>query len=541
MGDIGIGGVGRALVVAMSAVAMLFFLPGFYDPFQTPKLVALLAMCFVAAALPSSSTSMVDPFVLAGMSFWVVAAVFSRDMLLSVVGTYGAPFDCLIAIVSYYALMLAASRSSMDVGDLADAVAWASIPMSAWAIAQGFSGVERATSTHGSPVYLGAVLSLAAVAAMQSAKRGRRMGWAALALSVVAVWFTGTRGALLAVAGAGLVISKASAPGVGLLAGVALLAHPRGLSAASDVARWEIWRSAWRMFADSPWTGTGPGTFAMAYRQYISPEFVAAHRSAYVGQAHAHNEALQVLATTGIVGMAAWLIVAFGIAFCFYHHKDRRFLFALGAAYLISAAFNPVPHAATAVMALFVGAASAMAVAGRARTPYWALACMAVSLLISGRMLAADRSHYLAIKATDQFMAASYFEDAAKMNPWDIQLAARRVDAVHGLFGRIDGESRTKLAEVTLQYAEESAKAHPMDSSAHELLGKSILVAKMAGAEADPEKALLEFIAAQDLAPTFPPLMRRRQALAAALGNPMEEHRATMAYRRTAMLAGRGI
>ena len=81
-----------------------------------------------------------------------------------------------------------------------------------------------------------------------------------------------------------------------------------------DVARVEItnanfavlervahWRAALGMFGDHPWLGVGIGNFVAAYPAYALP-----HWRDPLG--HAHNIYLHVLAETGLLGLAAYLI-----------------------------------------------------------------------------------------------------------------------------------------------------------------------------------------------------------------------------------------
>jgi O-antigen ligase len=59
--------------------------------------------------------------------------------------------------------------------------------------------------------------------------------------------------------------------------------------------RISMYRDTWKLFEDSPWTGTGLGTLVVAYPRY---------ESYYDGRIvdHAHNDYLELLAETGIAG-----------------------------------------------------------------------------------------------------------------------------------------------------------------------------------------------------------------------------------------------
>jgi len=74
-----------------------------------------------------------------------------------------------------------------------------------------------------------------------------------------------------------------------------------------------VWRSAGRMWRSSPWVGVGPDLFISRFRAFSAPGDYAHSPQAYgrstllVTPASAHNEALQVGATTGLIGLGAFL------------------------------------------------------------------------------------------------------------------------------------------------------------------------------------------------------------------------------------------
>jgi putative inorganic carbon (HCO3(-)) transporter len=68
------------------------------------------------------------------------------------------------------------------------------------------------------------------------------------------------------------------------------------------VERMAHWQAAWNMFNDHPWLGIGIGNYAAVYPAYALP-----HWDDPLG--HAHNYYLNVLAESGIVGLAAYLVL----------------------------------------------------------------------------------------------------------------------------------------------------------------------------------------------------------------------------------------
>lgn len=80
----------------------------------------------------------------------------------------------------------------------------------------------------------------------------------------------------------------------------------RGVRANDDnfaiVERRAHWQAALSMFEAAPWLGVGFGNYAVAYPQYSLP-----HWDDPLG--HAHNYYLNVLAETGIIGFAAFVVL----------------------------------------------------------------------------------------------------------------------------------------------------------------------------------------------------------------------------------------
>jgi O-antigen ligase len=62
------------------------------------------------------------------------------------------------------------------------------------------------------------------------------------------------------------------------------------------------WQAAWRMWTDHPWLGVGIGNYEAIYPQYALPLWP-------VALGHAHNYYLNIAAETGVVGLAAYLVL----------------------------------------------------------------------------------------------------------------------------------------------------------------------------------------------------------------------------------------
>lgn len=91
-------------------------------------------------------------------------------------------------------------------------------------------------------------------------------------------------------------------------AGILVLLSHRGLQSwllASFSMRLELWKSAWSLFLQHPFFGTGSGTFAESYQR--------AGYSLNTGSRFAHNIPLQLLVETGLTGTLLFLSAVLGL------------------------------------------------------------------------------------------------------------------------------------------------------------------------------------------------------------------------------------
>jgi O-Antigen ligase len=78
-----------------------------------------------------------------------------------------------------------------------------------------------------------------------------------------------------------------------------------GFPAPPALARWinpsraELWRAAWAMFRERPWLGRGPDSYRWEYGRYLG-------RPWWDRQVYANSLVLELLATTGALGLAAF-------------------------------------------------------------------------------------------------------------------------------------------------------------------------------------------------------------------------------------------
>jgi O-antigen ligase/tetratricopeptide (TPR) repeat protein len=143
--------------------------------------------------------------------------------------------------------------------------------------------------------------------------------------------------AILALAVSGRVRRPALLPVLGVVVGVVAYAGWVGLESVSDRfqavlreptsdLRWRIWLGTLGVVADAPVTGIGLGAFQDGFSPY-RPAVVPLDRVVD----HAHNDFLQLLAETGILGLAIslWGLVAFTV-FTVRRWRGRRDPFVRG-------------------------------------------------------------------------------------------------------------------------------------------------------------------------------------------------------------------
>src|SRR5581483_7087325 len=81
--------------------------------------------------------------------------------------------------------------------------------------------------------------------------------------------------------------------------------------AASLTGRGPIWGAAWQIFREYPLTGCGLDCFPLAFAPHRTPDYWADEWG--VTPTRAHDEPLQLLATQGLLGGVAGLVLLFGL------------------------------------------------------------------------------------------------------------------------------------------------------------------------------------------------------------------------------------
>ena len=169
----------------------------------------------------------------------------------------------------------------------------------------------------GAALTLALVAVLAGVAVVAGLSRAAWLAGGVALLALGGGWFlAGRRRAALALAGLTAVVAiagwwaAAGMGGDGLSGRVA-----ERLSRLGDGAgRWQIWRAAADLFHDRPLAGWGTDTFQVVFGKHRPADYADAEWG--VTPTRAHDVALQVLATQGLLGAAAGvaLIAGLGLA-----------------------------------------------------------------------------------------------------------------------------------------------------------------------------------------------------------------------------------
>ncbi|WP_236685916.1 O-antigen ligase family protein [Pseudoxanthomonas suwonensis] len=222
----------------------------------------------------------------------------------------------------------------------------------ALALTQVLAGAVRAGGWLNEIVFADVVLVLMVLAVFCRPPRSWHWSVIGLALGVLAILLSGTRGAwpglllmlLVLVLGSGwrsrrsrgLVLGAMVAAGIVLLASVPALHQQmrlaelrqdlarldRGDHNSSAGARLERLRVAAGAFADAPWTGVGFGEFDRAMQRLPACRGDAGNQPERCHLDHAHNDLAEWAATMGIPGVAA-LAMLYGIPLWLFLHLRR--------------------------------------------------------------------------------------------------------------------------------------------------------------------------------------------------------------------------
>ncbi|MFA6092246.1 MAG: tetratricopeptide repeat protein [Elusimicrobiota bacterium] len=191
---------------------------------------------------------------------------------------------------------------------------------------------DRPAATFGNPIFLAALLACALPAALTLVRdedSGPRRGLAAACAALLAggIWAAQSRAALaglaLAAVCASLLLLRGAKRGAAL-AGIALCAaalawHFHGREWTHGL----IWRDTLSLWRSHPWLGCGLGRFHVEFPSHASPTLLALWPEQKIIINFAHNEYLQILAETGVLGLAFFLTLPVSAAVLAVRVKNR--------------------------------------------------------------------------------------------------------------------------------------------------------------------------------------------------------------------------
>lgn len=311
-------------LAAVSAIAFLLLVATLAGPIApmgiaTALCGALTLARFVRAPRPAWPRTPVDLPALGWLAALVIASVFALDPEASFPRVTKGLMPALVGLAALHSAGAREGRRALAVYLAAAGVASA-YGLAAWT-AEGASGAWRARGlSHHYMTYGGQLLlQLPVAAAVALTARSARWRWGAAAVAALAVLSlaaTFTRSAWLGAFASAIVVLAALRPWA-----VALLAAGAAAAWAFAAGEWRdrlhgmfdpahgynnerllMWGAGLRMFLADPLTGVGLQDLRAVYPAYRSP--LATEE---VG--HLHNTLVQVGATMGLVGLAAfaWL------------------------------------------------------------------------------------------------------------------------------------------------------------------------------------------------------------------------------------------
>lgn len=492
----------------------------------------------------------------AGIAAVFIAMLFSTilsiDIPTSLLGPHQGQFNALVPLLLCALIYYGVRTAEVNTEDVSLALLVASIPVSAWAVFQhtgrdGWLGWSiqdgRAGSTFGSPIFLGAFLAITLPIAFSWVWRSgwrSKLGTISCLLCGFALASARSRGgAVSALIGfiASMIIEfelpfSAIVGIAGVLTCVGATAAMLGkIHPASDLARVEVWKSAFLIWKHYPIFGSGPDTFGIAFHRFMTERYVSLTHNTYTIQTSAHNDILQALSTMGIVGLAAY---------CFFMWRTSKFVFysckltTMGStmtaslvALFVQAKVNPIPLPILAIGAAILGAMAVdrpFSLEPSIRTRKMvnclgaAIACAIVALTV--RMCKAERYQMLAELARDRgsfLEAAQDYNLAAQVNPLDIHYSQAQLNALWAIMPGLRPSEQLQARVASVILADRICLLHPNYPTAHEIRAVALRVRAAPG---DFDEADREIGIAQNLAPTMLSFFQWRAALAVVRHDP---------------------
>lgn len=552
----------RYALGACAAAALLFFWTGQSDAYGSPRLAAVaLTAAWAWAALWNRTgrrRTLLDAPLIFFLAVFLSSLAAAEDPFVGLVGVYSLHAYGLVGLLLCAAVYLTCAWSDepLEPDRLLFFALWAASAASAYGLLQKlglelFAGVRasgsgRLIGSQGDPVPFGACLLLfipVAAHFWRDPAPGRRaLGRIGGALIAAALALTVSRGAWLGAA-AGLAVylwlcgdaatrrRSLLAIAVAAAAALAAAAFLRTTAKVSDSARLALWESVARSIPRHPWLGEGPDSIQTLLRRERTDAFVRA-LGPTKSQVSAHNDILQVAATMGLIGLAAyaWLLVGawrcVSGAYREGRHRSAAAAIAGAAAGLfVQAKFNPVPLGALVVVALMLGlTARGAPIPGPARPFKAAAGLVCVLVFFLGLWLCrADRRFHWARSYEAAGRAApalKAYRAAVRLNPYEFhyRLNAARFTAARAV-AEPNTSARLAFLEEAVESGREGERLRPALADGFAMHGTYLLLAGAHGASPRLDEAAAALDAALERDPHLPALLENRMKLARAVGD----------------------
>lgn len=553
----------------------LFFCREFALSFSFPKLLILGAGVWLAAAGVAASpgrplvrTSLDLPLA-ACLSVMALSLAGSTDRWLSLLGaenySFGLWATAMLAALYWLTVQAASGREplllKLTLGAYGLVAFYAVLQAAGLELLSGMPELPsgRAYSTLGSPVALGEVMTLLLPVALYwvRSRKGELTGWVCLAALTCGLLASISRGAWLsALIACGIYLAMGSGQ-------PRILTNPRrwalavlacvilGLACAwtlrrrplapGDGGRTLIWRAAWDLFKERPLLGWGANSFSLAGRLKRTAEAVRLSSVREIPN-HAHNDFLHVLATTGALGLAAYLWLCLALAFAALRaakDPERPWAAALACGLLglfLNMKVNPAPLEALAGAAFFAGLLADRRPNASSIPRGWsysALAAATASALLVGRLAGAELSK----RAAERLDLNGRLEpavreraQAVRANPWDMSYRLDYINSLAKLSSRLTPPTirNRELLETARAAAREGVILHPRHPDAYygegiALLNLAFLNLSLQGALGDLEPARRALDRALALDATYVPTLQARSVIAQSQGDTATE------------------
>lgn len=546
---------------ACAMSAMLFFWTGQADAYGAPRLTALALTAALSWAALWNRTgrrrTSLDVPLLCCLAVFLASIAVSADPFVGIVGMYGSHTYGLVGFLLCTAVYLACAWSDepLDPDRLLFVALLAAAAAAAYGLLQKlglelFAGVRasgsgRLIGPQGDPVPFGACLLLFVPVAAhfwRDPSPGRRnAGRIGGVLVSAALILTVSRGAWLGAA-AGLAVylwlggscesrKRSLVLIAATVAALVAVAFFRTTAKVSDSARVALWDSVARSIPRHPWLGEGPDSIQTLLRRERTDEFIRA-LGPTKSQVSAHNDFLQIAATMGLIGLAAYVCLLVGAWRCvsgaLQESRHRSAVAAITGALVglfVQAKFNPVPLGALVLAALFLGlTARGAPQAGRAFLFKAAAASVCAAFFFLGLGLCrADRQFHWARSCEAAGRAApalKAYRAAVKLNPYEFHYrlnAARYMAAL--AVANPNLEVKRALLEEVIASGREGSRLRPALADGFAMQGTYLLLAGAHGAAPRFEESASALDAALERDPSLPALLENRMKLASALGD----------------------